>query len=100
MKAVFADTFFLIAFMNTQDIAHERAKLFARSRCLGQSDNGRSPDRVSELFPGSGADFPRKAAQNVLSIIDNPSVRLWHEQRIPFREASLCTARALTRAIA
>jgi predicted nucleic acid-binding protein len=77
MKAVFADTFFLIAFTNTQDIAHESAKDYTRSAMLGTICT--TEEVLTEYlnyFSGWGTRFRQKAAQNVRNILDNPSVRI------------------------
>ena len=77
MNAVFADTFFWIAFPNVQDQAHERTKAFARSTTLGTICT--TEEVLTEYlnyFAGWGLKFRQKASLNVQNILDNPSVRV------------------------
>jgi predicted nucleic acid-binding protein len=77
MNAIFADTFFWIALTNVQDQAHERAKSFARS--TAPSTIFTAEEVLTEYlnyFAGWGPKLREKAALNVQSILDNPSVRV------------------------
>ncbi len=77
MNAVFADTFFWIALSNVQDQAHERAKSLARS--TAPSTLLTTEEVLTEYlnyFAGWGPMLREKAALNVQSILDNPSVRV------------------------
>jgi uncharacterized protein len=77
MNAIFADTFFWIAFTNVQDQAHERAKAFARSAT--PSTIFTTEEVLTEYlnyFAGWGLKLRGKAALNVQSILENPTVRV------------------------
>jgi predicted nucleic acid-binding protein len=94
MNAVFADTFFWIAFTNVQDQAHERAKSFTRS--VPPSTIFTTEEVLTEylnFFAGWGLKFREKATRNVQSILDNPTVRV-----IPQTSGSFRTGLALYRA--
>ena len=73
MNAIFADTFFWIAFTNVQDQAHERAKSFARS--APTSTICTTEEVLTEYlnyFAGWGLKLRDKAALNVQSILEKP----------------------------
>jgi len=77
MNAVFADTFFWIALTNVQDQAHERAKSFARSAT--PSTIFTTEEVLTEYlnyFASWGLKLREKAALNVQSIQENPTVRV------------------------
>jgi predicted nucleic acid-binding protein len=78
MNAVFADTFFWIAFTNVQDQAQERAKSFARSAAPSAIIFTTEEVLTEYLnyFAGRGLKFRERAALNVESILENPTVRV------------------------
>jgi len=86
MNAVFADTFFWVAFTNAQDQAHERAKAFTRSTALGTICT--TEEVLTEYlnyFAGWGFKLRQKAALNVQNILANPSVRVVAQTSDSFR---------------
>jgi predicted nucleic acid-binding protein len=94
MNVVFADTFFWIALTNVQDQAHERAKSFARS--APPSTILTTEEVLIEYlnyFAGWGVKLREKAALNVQSIVENPTVRV-----IPQTSGSFQTGFMLYRA--
>lgn len=77
MNAVFADTFFWIALTNVQDQAHERAKSFARSATPSTIFTTEEVlTKYLNYFAGWGMNLREKAALNVQSILENPTVRV------------------------
>lgn len=85
MNAVFADTFYWIAF-NVQDLAHEKAKALTLS----------SPPRIIvtteevlieylNYFAGWGVNFRRKALANVQRILNNRTVKIVPEAAASFQ---------------
>jgi uncharacterized protein len=94
MNAVFADTFFWIAFTNVQDEAHERAKAYTRSTTIGTICT--TEEVLTEYlnyFAGWGVNLRHKAALNVQNILDTPTVRV-----IDQTSSSFLTGLALYRA--
>ena len=85
MRLVFADTFFWIAFTNVQDLAHEKAKTFARS---GMLDTICTTEEVLteylNYFAGWGPNFRNKAVLNVQNILDTPMVRVVQQTSCAF----------------
>jgi predicted nucleic acid-binding protein len=77
MSAIFADTFFWIALTNVKDQAHERAKSFSRS--AAPSTIFTTEEVLTEYlnyFAGWGLHLREKAALNVRSIFESPTVRV------------------------
>lgn len=77
MSAIFADTFFWIAFTNVQDQAHERAKSFTHS--TPPTTICTTEEVLTEYlnyFAGWGLNLRQKAALNVQSILENSTVRV------------------------
>ena len=77
MNAVFADTFYWIAFTNVQDDAHERAREFTLSAKPGAIYT--TEEVLTEYlnyFAGWGSRFRRYAATNVQNMRENQTVRI------------------------
>jgi predicted nucleic acid-binding protein len=77
MSAVFADTFFWIAFTNIQDQAHEKAKAYARSTMPEMICT--TEEVLTEYlsyFGGWGSTFRQKAALNVRNIRSSQAVEV------------------------
>jgi predicted nucleic acid-binding protein len=86
MNAVFADTFFWIAFTNAQDQAHETAKAFTRSTAPGTIFFITEEVLTEYLnyFAGWGL-LRQKAALNVQDILVSPTVRVVAQTSDSFR---------------
>jgi predicted nucleic acid-binding protein len=86
MNAVFADTFYWIAFTNVQDLAHERVKAFSRS---AKPDVIVTTEEILteylNYFAAWGAHFRNKAIQNTRNILDNRAVRVIAQTPESFR---------------
>lgn len=86
MNAVFADTFYWIAFTNVQDLAHERVKAFTQS---AKPDVICTTEEVLteylNYFAAWGPHFRRKAALNVQNMLDNRTVRIVAQTADSFR---------------
>ena len=86
MNAVFADTFYWIAFTNVQDLAHERVKAFTRS---AKPDVICTTEEVLteylNYFAAWGPHFRRKAALNIQNMLDNRTVRIVAQTADSFR---------------
>jgi predicted nucleic acid-binding protein len=77
MNAVFADTFYWIAFTNFQDRAHEKAKAFRVSPTPGALCT--TEEVLTEYlnyFSAWGPNFRRKASINVQNILQSPTVHV------------------------
>jgi predicted nucleic acid-binding protein len=77
MNAVFADTFYWIAFTNPQDTAHEKAKEFTLSAKPGPIYT--TEEVLTEYlnyFAGWGSSFRRYAANSVQKMRENQTVRI------------------------
>jgi len=75
MRAVFADTFYWIAFTNPQDIAHESAKAYTlttKPKWIVTTEEVLT--EYLNYFAGWGANFRRKASLNVHDILRSPTV--------------------------
>lgn len=86
MNAVFADTFYWIAFTNVQDLAHERVKAFTQS---AKPDVICTTEEVLteylNYFAAWGPHFRRKAALNIQNMLDNRTVRIVAQTADSFR---------------
>jgi len=86
MSAVFADTFYWIAFTNVQDLAHERVKTFTRS---AKPDVIVTTEEVLteylNYFAAWGSHFRTKGVQNTQNILDNRAVRVIAQTPESFR---------------
>jgi predicted nucleic acid-binding protein len=86
MSAVFADTFYWIAFTNVQDLAHERVKTFTRS---AKPDVIVTTEEVLteylNYFAAWGSHFRTKVVQNTQNILDNRAVRVIAQTPESFR---------------
>jgi predicted nucleic acid-binding protein len=86
MSAVFADTFYWIAFTNVQDLAHERAKTFTRS---AKPDVICTTEEVLteylNYFAGWGHHFRHKATVNVGGILNSRTLRVVAQTPDSFR---------------
>ncbi len=86
MSAVFADTFYWIAFTNVQDLAHETVKTFTRS---ARPDVICTTEEVLteylNYFAAWGPHFRNKAALNIQNILDSRTVRIVAQTGDSFR---------------
>jgi predicted nucleic acid-binding protein len=86
MNAVFADTFYWIAFTNVQDLAHERVKAFTSS---ARPDVIYTTEEVLteylNYFAAWGPHFRHKAAVNIQNMLDSPTVRVVAQTADSFR---------------
>lgn len=86
MNAVFADTFYWIAFTNVQDLAHERVKAFTRS---AKPDVIVTTEEVLteylNYFAAWGSHFRTKVTVNTQNILDNRAVRVIAQTPESFR---------------
>jgi hypothetical protein len=86
MNAVFADTFYWIAFTNVQDLAHERVKTFTRS---AKPDVICTTEEVLteylNYFAAWGSHSRRMAALNIQNMMDNRTVRIVAQTADSFR---------------
>ena len=86
MNAVFADTFYWIAFTNVQDNAHEGVKAFTRA---AKPEVIFTTEEVLteylNYFAAWGSHFRRKAALNIQNMLDNRTVRIVAQTPDSFR---------------
>jgi uncharacterized protein len=86
MNAVFADTFFWIAFTNTQDSAHERAKsLIASAPPRAICTTEEVLTEYLNYFAAWGPQLRRKVAINVQKMLENPAVEIVPQTAESFR---------------
>ncbi len=86
MSAVFADTFYWIAFTNVQDLAHERVKTFTRAAKLDLICT--TEEVLTEYlnyFAAWGPHFRRMAALNIQNMLVNRTVRIVSQTADSFR---------------
>ena len=77
MNAVFADTFYWIAFTNVQDLAHENAKAFTLSAKPGRICTTEEVlIEYLNYFAGWGPHFRRQAAINVQNMLESKTVQI------------------------
>jgi len=77
MTAVFADTFYWIAFTNVQDRAHEKAKALTLSRMPGVIVTTEEVlIEYLNYFGAWGYNFRRKALANVQNMLNNRTVKI------------------------
>lgn len=84
MKPVFADTFYWIALLNPEDIAHNA--VVAYSRGLDANLIITTDEVLTELLSAYAANpyLRRKAAQNVRNLLAHPHVRIVTQGRTGF----------------
>lgn len=86
MSAVFADTFYWIAFTNAQDLAHERVKSYSRSAmpeliCTTEE----VLTEYLNYFAAWGPHFRSKAVLNIQNMLDNRTVWILAQTADSFR---------------
>jgi|SRR5271165_1621510 len=86
MSAVFADSFYWIAFTNVQDLAHERVKSFSHSAkpeliCTTEE----VLTEYLNYFAAWGPHFRSKAALNIQNMLDNRTVWIVAQTADSFR---------------
>jgi len=86
MSAIFADSFYWIAFTNVQDLAHERVKSFSHSAkpeliCTTEE----VLTEYLNYFAAWGPHFRSKAALNIQNMLDNRTVWIVAQTADSFR---------------
>jgi predicted nucleic acid-binding protein len=86
MNAVFADTFYWIAFTNVQDLAHEAVKAYtvsARPEVICTTEEVLT--EYLNYFAAWGPHFRQKAALNIQNILESRTVRIVAQSADTFR---------------